>query len=157
MLEIPETGQGRLQRIAKLLESCSLSIHDLSRQGVPTRMNMPFELGLAWAIRLRDPQHQVVLMDSRPHRLDKVLSDLKGHDALIHNGSCDVLINEILGITQDPIPTIRELREEARVLRQLARSIADSHGTGTIFKAAPFRSLLAAAVHQAVESGHINP
>ena len=44
VLEIPETGQGRLVRILQLIRACPVSIHDLSRVGLPVRFNMPFEL-----------------------------------------------------------------------------------------------------------------
>jgi hypothetical protein len=47
VLEIQETGAGRLARIFDLLRSCGVSIHDLCRVGTPVRFNMPFELGMA--------------------------------------------------------------------------------------------------------------
>src|SRR3990172_12063815 len=71
VLEIPEHGQGRLKRIINHLKSCSVSIHDLSRVGNPARFNMPFELGLAYAIRsttARSPYH-FVLISSIQHIL----------------------------------------------------------------------------------------
>src|SRR2546421_6737362 len=55
VLEVPEKGEGRLARIFDLMHSCRLSIHDLSRVGTPARFNMPFELGLACALKLADP------------------------------------------------------------------------------------------------------
>src|SRR5438132_838642 len=42
VLELPETGQGRLLRILQLISSCPVSIHDLSRAELPARFNMPF-------------------------------------------------------------------------------------------------------------------
>src|SRR5438093_5118087 len=50
VLELPEMGQGRLVRILRLIQSCGVSIHDLSRVGLPVRFNMPFELGIAVAL-----------------------------------------------------------------------------------------------------------
>jgi hypothetical protein len=50
VLELPEMGSGRLARILQLIRSCSISIHDLSRVGLPVRFNMPFELGIAVAL-----------------------------------------------------------------------------------------------------------
>src|SRR5216110_3608082 len=55
VLEVTETGAGRLARILDLMHTCRLSIHDLSRTGVPARFNMPFELGLACAIKNESP------------------------------------------------------------------------------------------------------
>src|ERR1035441_2238158 len=51
VLEIPEMGNGRQARILDLMQSCSFSIHDLSRVGLPVRFNMPFELELAFTDR----------------------------------------------------------------------------------------------------------
>ena len=42
-LEIPEMGDGRQTRIPDLMQSSSFTIHDLSRAGLPIRLNMPFE------------------------------------------------------------------------------------------------------------------
>jgi len=39
VLEIPEEGQGRLHRILGLLQQCPVSIHDLSRVGLPARFS----------------------------------------------------------------------------------------------------------------------
>ena len=50
VLEIPEQGIGRLSRIFRLVRTCPVSVHDLSRVGQPVRFNMPFELGLAVAL-----------------------------------------------------------------------------------------------------------
>ncbi|MES1194887.1 MAG: hypothetical protein ABUL65_03260, partial [Opitutus sp.] len=46
--DIAEVGEGRLRRIMQAIDSCQLSIHDLSYAAcLPARFNMPFELGLA--------------------------------------------------------------------------------------------------------------
>ena len=55
VLEVRETGEGRLARIFELMRSCRVSIHDLTRAGTPSRFNMPFELGLAYALKLFHP------------------------------------------------------------------------------------------------------
>ena len=157
VLEIPETGQGRLRRVADLLHSCGVSIHDLSRQAQPARFNMPFELGLAWSLALQGAGHKVILMDSAPHRLDKVLSDLKGHDPLIHGNTCDRLIGSLLDVVARPVPPIDELRAEARVLRRLAREIARSYKTETVFQTALFLALIETAVQRAEDRGYLKP
>ena len=43
MSQEPEMGDGRQTRILDLMQSCSFSIHDLSRAGMPVRFNLPFE------------------------------------------------------------------------------------------------------------------
>src|SRR5437773_1359790 len=60
VLEIPETGMGRLARILRLIRSCPVSIHDLSRVGLPVRFNMPFELGIAFTVARLEKNHAFV-------------------------------------------------------------------------------------------------
>jgi len=158
VLEIPETGQGRLRRIVALLHSCGVSIHDLSRQGQPARFNMPFELGLSWSLTLGGQGHEVILMDSQPHRLDKVLSDLKGHDPLIHGNSCDRLIAGVLDVYEirGVVPSVNELVEEARTLRRLGQEISRRYRTETVFRAAPYRALVEAAIRRAADRGNLD-
>src|SRR5215213_6502999 len=81
VLEVPEKGDGRLQRILDLMRQCRISVHDLSRVGAPVRFNMPFELGLACALKLEHPSiYDVFVLDAVEYRLDKTLSDYKGRD-----------------------------------------------------------------------------
>ena len=54
VLEVPG-GPGRLSKIFDLLRECEVSVHDLSRVGLPARFNMPFELGLAFAVANLEP------------------------------------------------------------------------------------------------------
>jgi hypothetical protein len=51
ILQILDSGEGRPKRIFRLLEGCAVSLHDLSRVHPPVRFNMPFELGMALALR----------------------------------------------------------------------------------------------------------
>src|ERR1700678_2020330 len=67
--EIPDGGTGRMGRIFSLLKSCPISFHDLSAVGLPVRFNMPFELGLACAIRKMKGRHQYYIFDAKTHRL----------------------------------------------------------------------------------------
>lgn len=158
VLEIPEMGQGRLDRIFRMLGSCRLSVHDLSRTGPPPRYNMPFELGLACALALSGEDHQVVVLDAKPYQLDKNLSDYKGRDPLIHHGRCDDLITCLLDLFETPEePLPGDLRQSAKILRRSAREIARKYRTDLIFRAAAFRALVVAAAAHAVERGYIRP
>jgi len=97
VLEVTETGEGRLARILDLMRRCRLSIHDLSRAGTPARFNMPFELGLACAVKYMYPgEYDILVMDSRPYRIDRTLSDYKGRDPLVYNATCDGLQSSLL-------------------------------------------------------------
>jgi hypothetical protein len=154
VLEIPETGAGRLTRIFELLSSCRASIHDLCRVGVPARFNMPFELGVACALALQGEPHEIVVLDRQRYRLDRTLSDYKGRDPLIYS-SLDTLVDAVADVFQvadEPSPEV--LKAEARVLRRSARAIAAS--PGTLFRRTAFRTLVAAATRRARSRGLIS-
>lgn len=157
VVEVRETGQGRLQRIYDLLSSCPVSIHDLSRMGPPPRFNMPFELGLACSLGLDSKSHEILVLEAKPYRLDRTLSDYKGRDPLIHHNRCGDLVTCLLDIfvSEDPLPTPPALRNFAKILRATARVIKREHGTPDIFRAAPYRAIVSAATHLAVTEGFI--
>lgn len=156
VLEVRETGNGRLARIFELVRSCGISIHDLSRSGLPVRFNMPFELGMACTLALSGGPYEIVVLDRVRYRLDKTLSDYKGRDPLIYT-NLDELVDAIADVFQlaaEPAPDV--LKREARFLRKAARLIADSYG-GTIFRRAAYRALVAASTRRAKAQGLIPP
>src|SRR5437763_1236726 len=120
VLEVTETGSGRLARILDLMRACQLSIHDLSRTGVPVRFNMPFELGLACAIQNASPTaYEIIVMDAKPYRLDRTLSDYKGRDPLIHGGTCDGLQACLLdAFRTDAADSVVTFQKAAKALRK---------------------------------------
>lgn len=155
---VPEKGRGRMRRIADLLYSCRVSIHDLCRQGNPSRFNMPFELGLAYSFMLLRGKHDVIVFDSDRYRLARVLSDYPAADIESYQGRCDHLISALLDhfeLKDGPLPG--ELRSDARYLRQVARQLVVDYRASTIFKPAPIRALLAAATQRALDRGYILP
>ncbi len=90
-VEIVESGEGRLNRIYRLLGESQYSIHDLSRVQGSTRrrearFNMPFELGLAYSLRKEKRTHQFLIFEEVRYRLTRTLSDLNGFDPQIHDG-----------------------------------------------------------------------
>ncbi len=157
VLEVREAGQGRLARIFELIRSCRRSFHDVSRVGLPTRFNMPFELGLACAIHLATPdRHDVIVLDSEPYRLDRTMSDYKGRDLLIHHNQCDALVAAVLDVVEDKsLPSIADLRNTARTFRKISRDLKHEFRSPTIFRPAIFRSLVAVATEIAVARGFI--
>jgi hypothetical protein len=160
VLEIPDHGQGRLNRIMEHLESCAVSIHDLSRVGMPARFNMPFELGLAYAIRtLSMPQspYRFVLLEKIPHRLNRTLSDMAAHDPGIHQGKPLGMISCVLDAlgTGKLGPAAEEVHDMWRTLMKAARRLKDAEGKDTIYSAALFKRLAAAATELAVRADFI--
>ncbi len=160
VLEVSEHGTGRLDRIIKHLRSCSFSIHDLSRGGSPARFNMPFELGLAVAMRSNGDGHSYMLLERKKHRLDRTLSDIKGRDPLIYGSSAKRLIAAIVGSLQtekgrsvDPLI----VNKVFRALRAVSPVLRHKHSTKTIFAPAVFRDLVAAATIVAEHHGLLKP
>jgi len=146
VLEVREKGEGRLARIIELIRNCRMSIHDLSRVGLPARFNMPFELGLACTIKDSDPdKYEIFVLDSRPYRLDRVLSDYKGRDPLIHGGTCAGMVTCLLDTFETTVGMAAEFRRAASVLRRSAKIIKQQLASSSIFRPSLFRHLVAAA------------
>lgn len=159
VLEVREKGEGRLARILDLVQACRISIHDLSRVGTPVRFNMPFELGLACTLKLLHPfEYEVFVLDAKAYRLDKTLSDYKGRDPLIHNGTRDGLLGCLLDAfdSSDAI-TAREIRKGLKVLTGAAKRLKREARSRSLFRASLFRSLVAAAYDIAVDFDFIQP
>ena len=92
------TGTVAVSRVDRILEGLSLSrysIHDLSRyvgEGSENlaRFNMPLELGMAMALRGRNPSanaHDWMVMTPAGHAYQRYISDLAGFDPAAHDGS----------------------------------------------------------------------
>lgn len=151
-LELP-TSQRRLDRIFAILRQCRYSLHDLSRvelSGDVPRFNMPFELGLAVAMRRRG-RHDWWVLESRAYRLQRSLSDLNGTDPLVHGGRPRRLI-QILentfarpSLPDIPLIAIRSMVED--------EAIAMRKRYGSVYTAGAFRTLVSAASGLAAELG----
>jgi hypothetical protein len=159
VLEINEAGEGRLARIFDLMRSCRISIHDLSRSGNPVRFNMPFELGLACALRLMSPaDYDVFVLDGRAFRTDRTLSDYKGRDPLIHNGTSDGILACLLDIfTPAGPPETANLRDASKELRRSAEEMKRDLNSETLFRPAIYRRLVRLATEIAIKRGFIEP
>lgn len=159
VLEVRETGDGRLARIFELIRACRISVHDLSRVGAPARFNMPFELGLACALKLAESsKYEVFVMDAVDYRMDRTLSDYKGRDPLIHNNTCHGLIAALVDNFETNIQSATEqFSKAARVLRKSAQLIKARQRSETVFRGSLFRSIAAAATQIAVDRKFIVP
>jgi hypothetical protein len=142
----------RLDRLRQLIASCRYSIHDLSAVEITARpfrvprFNMPFELGLAVGIQLEGNAHECRVMEAIPHRLDQSLSDLRGFDAYIHNGTADGVIdavrNMFAGIPRQPLNRRRDFRAVYETLATFRRT---RDGRGNPYTAVHFGSLVVVA------------
>jgi len=158
-LEITETGQGRLNRIIGLLESCRVSVHDLSRVGMPVRFNMPFELGLGFALRQYQGDYKILVLEKEPYRLLRTLSDYSGRDPLIHEGKPKILISCILDAlgTDSDDPTASEVYQIWRDVWRVGKELKQDHNREDIYYPTIFRELVAAAADLAVAEGLLAP
>lgn len=157
VLELSERGKGRLYRIQKHLESCRISIHDLSRVGAPVRFNMPFELGLACGLARYKKHHDFIILEKVPHRLDKTLSDIKRHDPYIHKGSKRGIINCILDAlgssTNNPEPA--KVYRLSNTLWKVATELKRKTGRDKLYSRSMFHNLVSAGLELAVDDGLI--
>lgn len=159
VLEVPEKGDGRLLRILNLIRQCRVSMHDLSRVGTPVRFNMPFELGLACALKLEHPAlYDVFVLDGIDYRIDKTLSDYKGRDPLIHHGTSSGMVACLLDTFNTDVPNAAaEFRRAVRLLQKSANVMKSDLQTKSLFRPSLFRRLVAAATEVAIDRGFIKP
>ena len=151
-------GERRLDRILNLIQRCPYSIHDLSRVEVDRnppfstpRFNMPFELGMAvtWQKMRPDPEnYKWFVFESKNRRLDKSLSDLKGTDPNIHDGTIEGVMRELCNAFQRDDNITPEVPDMLHAYRKLSRKVPDilaRAGTDDIFQARVFKQLCLAA------------
>lgn len=157
VLELPELGQGRLNRLVDLIQSCPISIHDLSRVGSPVRFNMPFELGLAVAMRRFLPSHSFIILEGKRFRLQKTLSDLNGFDPGIHNCSRTGIISCVLSALGSRYgnPTLLQVKQLATEVWKTACTLKKEHNRSSIYSRAIFIELVEVATLLAARQGLI--
>jgi hypothetical protein len=158
VLELPEKGAGRLSRLLERISACDVSIHDLSRVGLPARFNMPFELGLACAARAFGARHSYVLLERQPYRLDRTLSDIKGRDPYVYGRSPRRLISCVLDAlrrSSGPALDVADVHLLSKALASLSRGIMARHASRTLFTRSIFLAIVTDATVLAAQRGWI--
>jgi hypothetical protein len=94
-LEVDDSSEVRIEKIAKIIFACRFGIHDISRTepdpatGLP-RFNMPFELGMFVGAkrygRAEQRQKSCLILDVERYRFQRFLSDIGGQDIAAHGG-----------------------------------------------------------------------
>lgn len=132
--DISEVGEGRLRRIMQAIEECQTSIHDLSYATCqPARFNMPFELGLACAVRQQKGGHEFHVLEAKAHRLQHTLSDVNGIDPKVHHRRPKAAIRAVLLIISRPRgnPSTDEVnRLYEYIWRKYVPMLRQRHGDG---------------------------
>jgi hypothetical protein len=103
-LEELDSGTVRLEKVVRIIRSCRLAVHDLSRVELSgrrsrPRFNMPFELGLDIGCRRFGRREfgkkRILILDSKRHRYQAFISDISGQDIPTHNNVPDNLIRRV--------------------------------------------------------------
>jgi hypothetical protein len=152
VLEVPSGGRNRLERIFDLISNCGSSIHDLSRVtpsgalSVP-RFNMPFELGMTYALSQMTSRHSFFVLEEKAFRLQASLSDLNGHDPHIHGGSQAGVLRCVLDCFGRPSgsPSLSDLQGVTKGLQRLAAKFQKEQGVESVFHPHVFRQIVTAA------------
>lgn len=94
-LEVDDGSQVRIEKIIRIIGSCRLSVHDVSRtetdteSGLP-RFNMPLELGIFLGAKAFGPRRQrrkaAIILDGERYRFQRFISDIAGQDIRAHSG-----------------------------------------------------------------------
>ena len=146
-LEIPG-GERRLDRIFTLLQSCTYSIHDLSRvqlnrtRPATPRFNMPMELGLAiaWS-KLSHGKHSWFVFETEQGRALKSISDLNGTDLNIHGGTVAGVMRELCNAfvrRRGGQPNVPQMMSVYRKLRAAVPAIQQRTGADSLFESRMF-------------------
>jgi hypothetical protein len=131
-------GAVRLTKIVEQIDACALSIHDISRVELAgaskklPRFNMPFEAGLAYARRARDPlSHDLLLIDTRAHRYHQSLSDASGLDIQAYSArqpiSVIACVRSFLDGRAPDVPGEDYISGRFLAFRDGLRRLAESH------------------------------
>ena len=151
-VEVESGGRNRLDRLFGLMATCGASIHDLSRVTLSgdlkvPRFNMPFELGITYALSQLRP-HSFFIFEEKAFRLQASLSDLNGHDPHVHDSTPTGIFRCLLACVGTPSGAQSMARLEA-LTRQLARSASKLQremGIAVPFHPYIFRQIVAAAI-----------
>ena len=138
-LETDDGAENRFNKICQIIGECRLGIHDISKTEPDTksklpRFNMPLELGLFLAAKQfgAGPQKTklCIILDKKPYRYQKFISDIAGQDIHSHNNSLASLVKEtaswLRDEAQDPnvpggVKIAREFRKFTRVIPSICK------------------------------------
>ena len=121
---------------------------------------MPFELGLAYAVRRYRPtskKRSIVLLESVNHRLSRTLSDMAGFDPGIHRNKPRRIISCILDSlgTGTSDPSVTDVYTTWRGLMKASRQLKDAAGQDDVYTRTLFKRLVAASTELSARAGFI--
>jgi hypothetical protein len=100
-LEIQDSSEIRIEKIAKVISECKYGIHDISLTALDRdtnlpRFNMPLELGMFLGAKRFGESEQkkkiCLILDKAPYRYQSFISDIAGQDIQAHkNDDAEVI------------------------------------------------------------------
>jgi hypothetical protein len=103
-LEVDDSSEVRITKIAGIIRESRLAVHDISRTQLDRgtrlpRFNMPLELGMYLGAKLFGSGDQsekaAIVLDVDRYRYQKFISDIAGQDIRAHGGSTDETIRQV--------------------------------------------------------------
>jgi len=97
-MEADNSGEVRIQKIARIIRDCRHGIHDLSRTDLDPaiklpRFNMPLELGIFLGAQMvgagKQKSKNCLVLDVEKYRYRDFCSDIAGQDIKAHDGNPD--------------------------------------------------------------------
>jgi hypothetical protein len=161
--ESDDGGEVRFDKLCRIIADCRYGIHDISKtepdpkSGLP-RFNMPFELGLFLGAKKFASKHKTkraLILDKKPYRYQKFLSDIAGQDIHSHDGRAGTLIVKIASWLRDEVqaPNIpggqKIAREYSAFVRDLPRMCATKNLTPKEITFKDFNALATAWIVEA--------
>ena len=130
-LEIEDSSEVRIEKIAKIIKECKYGIHDISYTGLDQdsglpRFNMPFELGMfIGAKRFGDGVQRkkvCLILDKERCRCQRFIPDIAGQDIQAHKNDVQEVIKVIRNWLQNTsvgavIPGGNEIRRRYLMLK----------------------------------------
>jgi hypothetical protein len=155
-LEVPSV-RDRRERIFGLIEQCGTSVHDIS---IPDRLNMPFELGFAFAVeryrgRGTRGAHEILVLNRDGLEAMRRLSDLNGVDVYGHDlddRRAAAIVFGQLRETGGLLP-VRQLERAVDRVRAATARIVKRHRTKELYELGTFDAVRYAAVKECTELG----
>lgn len=108
---------------------------------------MPFELGIAYCLA-QERGHRFFVLEEKPNRLQVSLSDLNGHDPLVHGGSQKGILRVLLdGFGAAAAnPSLESMILRTKRLSRIRTRLERAHGVQSPFSPTLFRQLVSSAL-----------
>jgi len=70
-----------------------------------------------------DPNHHWIVLEEKPYRIQKSLSDLNGYDPYIHNGTVTGLLQALRNAFHNPVVSMADMKTTYTLLQLSAKGL----------------------------------